>query len=96
VTADHYYSYHQGFTTQAGTPGGIVDTIIIPRHVAFLPCAVLGMSRVHAGGNSAPKLASRVGKPEMSIVQRARAWQIYFCYAVIMGLSRVPFFVCRV
>jgi hypothetical protein len=27
----------------------------------------------------------------MSIFRRARAWQIYLCYALIKGLSRVPF-----
>ena len=45
------YSYHQGFAKQAGIPGGMIDTLIIPRHVAFLPCAGFGMLRVHAGGN---------------------------------------------
>jgi hypothetical protein len=40
VTANHCYSYHQGFVKQAGTPGGIVDTRIIPSDVAFLPCAI--------------------------------------------------------
>jgi hypothetical protein len=54
----------------------MINTVIIPRHVAFLPCTVFGMLRVSAGGNSALKLASPLGKPEMSIVQRARAGQI--------------------
>jgi hypothetical protein len=76
---------------QAGTPDGIVDTLIIPRHVAFLPCAVLGTLRVHSGGNSAPKLVFRGGKPEMSIFWRAHLRQINVCSALIKGLSRIPF-----
>ena len=71
--------------------GGMIDTLIIPRHVAFLLRAGFGMLRVHAGGNSARKLVFRGGEPEMSIFWRARLWQINVCSALIKRLSRIPF-----
>jgi hypothetical protein len=52
----------------------MIDTLIIPGHVAFLPCAIFGMAR------GAPMLIFRGGKPAMPIFRRARVWQICFRY----------------
>ena len=76
----------------------MIDTLIIPRHVAFLPCAGFGMLRVHAGGNSAPMLVFRGESLQADLLACARMADLLLLL-LIKGLSRVPFLFaafCRV